>query len=163
VDTFLVNPSTHLYTGRSARLCGFVLLAIGVFASIAVTFADSNAETYHVRLSPLGVTNATVDTTTGSGSATATFSGNRLTIEATFEGLTGAATAANVRRGPKGIAGPVVFELKVPHASSGTINATFELTSDQLKDLREARMYLQIHSERAPDGSIRGWLLTAKR
>jgi hypothetical protein len=163
VDTFFANPSTHLRTGRSAWLCGFALLAIGVFVSMPVTFADSNLEIYHVRLSPLGVTNATVDTTTGIGSATATLSGNRLTIEATFEGLTGAATAANVRRGPKGIPGPVVFELNVPKASSGTLSATFELTPDQLKDLREARMYLQIHSERAPDGSIRGWLLTAKR
>jgi hypothetical protein len=86
-----------------------------------------------------------------------------LTIEATFEGLTGAATAANVRRGPKGIPGPVVFELEVPKASSGKVSATLDLTPEQLADLREARLYLQIHSERAPDGSIRGWLLTPKR
>jgi len=26
-------------------------------------------------------------------------------------------------------------------------------------DLKAGRIYLQIHSERAPDGSIRGWLL----
>lgn len=125
-----------------------------------VSLADANAEVYQARLSPLGVTNATVDTTTGIGHATATLSGNRLTIEATFEGLTGAATAANLRRGPKGIPGPIVFEIKVPKASSGQMNATFELTADQVKDLREARMYLQIHSERAPEGSIRGWMLS---
>lgn len=163
MDTFVANPSAHLSTGRGTRLCGFVLLTIGLFAFIPVTFADAKIEMYQARLSPLGVTNATVDTTTGFGSATATLSGNRLTIEATFEGLTGAATAANVRRGPKGIPGPVVFELNVPKASSGKINATLELTPDQLNDLREARMYLQIHSERAPEGSIRGWLLTPKR
>jgi hypothetical protein len=126
-------------------------------------FADTSVETFQARLSPLGVTNATVDTTTGIGHATATLSGSRLTIDATFEKLTGGATAANVRRGAKGIPGPVVFELDVPKASSGKINATLQLTPDQLKDLREARMYLQIHSERAPDGSIRGWLLTPKR
>jgi hypothetical protein len=128
-----------------------------------VVSAESKAEVYQARLSPLGVTNATVDTTTGAGNATATLSGSRLTIAATFEGLTGVATAANIRRGPKGIPGPVVLELKTPAASSGTLNASFELTPDQVKDLREARMYLQIHSERAPEGSIRGWLLTVKR
>jgi hypothetical protein len=136
-------------------------LALAVCMHVA--FAESKIEVYHARLSPLGVTNATVDTTTGAGKATATLSGNRVTIEATFEGLTGAATAANIRRGPKGIPGPVVFELKPPSASSGTLHATFDLSPDQVKDLRQARMYLQIHSERAPDGSIRGWLLTPKR
>jgi hypothetical protein len=141
----------------------FLLLAIGLLASMPVVSADSKAEVYQARLSPLGVTNATVDTTTGAGKVTATLSGNRLTLAATFEGLTGAATAAHLRRGPKGIPGPIVFELKVPGASSGTIDASLELTPDQVQDLRQARLYLQIHSERAPEGSIRGWLLTAKR
>jgi hypothetical protein len=162
MNTSFLSHSSYLRTGSFARLCGLVLLATGLFASMPVTFADSKPEAYHARLSPLGVTNATVDTTTGIGKATATISGKRLTIEATFEGLTGAATQASIRRGPKGIPGPVVFELKAPAASNGTINAAFELTPEQLKDLREARMYLQIHSERAPEGSIRGWLLRAK-
>jgi hypothetical protein len=162
MNTPFVNPSAQS-AGCRAQLCGFVLVVMGLFASVPITFADAKVETYHARLSPLGVTNATVGTTTGIGSATATLSGNRLTIEATFEGLTGAATAANIRRGPKGIPGPVVFDIDVPSASSGKINLTFELTPEQLQDLRDARMYLQIHSERAPDGSIRGWLLLPRR
>ena len=140
-----------------------ILLAVGLLASMPVVSAELKAEVYQARLSPLGVTNATVETTTGTGNATASLSGNRLTIKATFEGLTGAATTANLRRGPKGIPGPIVFELKPPAASNGTIDTSFDLTPDQVKDLREARMYLQIHSERAPEGSIRGWLLTVKR
>jgi hypothetical protein len=159
VNTCKSRPLTH----RSAQLAALVLLATGLFASVPIRSADQKADIYHARLSPLGVTNATVDTTTGAGKATATLSGNRLTIEATFEGLTGAATTANVRRGPKGIPGPVVFDIKVPNSSNGTLNAALDLTPDQLKDLREARLYLQIHSERAPEGSIRGWLLTPKR
>jgi hypothetical protein len=163
VNTPLFSRPFYFRTGRSGQLYALVLLASGLLASVPVTFADQKTEVYHARLSPLGVTNATVDTTTGAGKATATLTGNRLTIEVMFEGLTGAATLANVRLGAKGIPGPVVFELKVPNASSGAINAAFELTPDQLQDLREARMYLQIHSERAPEGSIRGWLLSAKR
>jgi CHRD domain len=162
VNTPSFSLAAFLRTNRCTQLCGFVVLAF-VLTPTPVTSADAKAEIYHARLSPLGVTNATVETTTGIGKATATLSGNRLTIDGTFEGLTGAATAANVRRGPMGIPGPVVFDISVPKSSSGAINASIELTTDQLKDLREARMYLQIHSERAPDGSIRGWLLTPKR
>ena len=163
VNTSFFNTSPQVRTSRYAQICGFVLLALVLLSSAPITVADANSGTYRARLSPLGVTNATVETTTGIGSATATLSGNRLTLEATFEGLTGAATAANIRRGPKGIPGPVVFELNVPKASSGKITATLELTPDQVKDLREALLYVQIHSERAPEGSIRGWLLTPKR
>jgi hypothetical protein len=125
----------------------------------AAPFAQGRPDVYKVRLSPLGVTNATVATTTGSGALTATLTGTTLVIDGTFEGLTGAATAANLRRGPKGIPGPVVAEIPFPKASSGKLSATLQLTPAQVDDLRAARLYLQIHSERAPEGSIRGWLL----
>ena len=127
--------------------------------SVSGIAAQSRPEAYRVRLSPLGVTGQTVNTTTGVGKLTATLAGARLTIEGTFEGLTGNATAANLRRGPKGIPGPVVFEIEVPKAPRGSIATSVELTAAQVEDLRAGRLYLQIHSERAPDGSIRGWLL----
>lgn len=139
---------------RSPLLWTICLLLTSVSA-----FAQGRAEVYKARLSPLGVTNATVNTTTGVGTVTATLTGQKLTIDASFEGLTGAATAANLRRGPKGIPGPVIFDLEFPKASSGKITASVDLSAAQVEDLRAGRIYLQIHSERAPDGSIRGWLL----
>jgi hypothetical protein len=162
----MTTETSHSSTDRRPHyeaVLRIALLGICLLVSGISAFADAPPETFKARLSPLGVTNATVDTTTGIGSATATLSGTRLTIDATFDGLTGNATAANVRRGPKGIPGPVVFELEVPKASSGKISATAELTPEQVADLRAARLYLQIHSERAKDGSIRGWLLSPKR
>jgi expansin (peptidoglycan-binding protein) len=105
------------------------------------------------------VTGATVNTVTGSGSVTATLDGSKLTVQGTFEGLSGSATVANIRRGPKAIPGPVVFDLEVTKASSGTVSGAFDLKPDQVADLKDGRLYVQIHSERAPDGSIRGWLL----
>ncbi len=136
-----------------------VLLAAALLVSSSTLLAQGRAESYKARLSPLGVTNATVNTTTGVGAVTATLAGTKLTIDASFEKLTGNATAANIRRGPRGIPGPVVFELEFPKASSGKISATLDLKPEQVEDLRAGRLYLQIHSERAPDGSIRGWLL----
>jgi hypothetical protein len=133
-----------------------LVIAWTAFCFAATSFAS---EVYKERLSPLGVTAATVNTTTGGGSVTATLDGTKLTIDATFHGLTGNATSANIRRGPRGIPGPVVFDLAVPKASSGKIATTLTLTPEQIADLRAARLYLQIHSEKAPDGSIRAWLL----
>src|SRR5215831_20312766 len=101
-------------------LCILFLFDIGAFA-------DVRPEVFKVRLSPLGVTAATVNIITGSGTATATLEGTRLKVDVVFEGLTGAATSANIRRGPKGIPGPVVFELEIPKASSGTISAMLDL------------------------------------
>ena len=137
---------------------GVVTVSLVVVLS-ALAHGQARPDVYKARLSPLGVTNATVATTTGVGNVTATLAGNRLTIEGTFEGLTGNATAANLRRGPKGIPGPVIAELEFPKASSGKLTATVDLTAEQVGDLKGERIYLQIHSERAPDGSIRGWLL----
>jgi hypothetical protein len=147
--------------------CSFLMSLFLLFGGVpsgflpfaALPSAQARAEVYKVRLSPLGVTNATVATTTGGGAVTATLTGARLAIDGTFEGLTGAATAANLRRGPKGIPGPIVAEIAFPKASGGKLSATIDLTPEQVADLRAERLYLQIHSERAPEGSIRGWLL----
>jgi hypothetical protein len=136
-----------------------LLVALCLLAAGATTIAQGRGDVYKARLSPLGVTGQTVNTTTGVGNVTATLVGNQLAIEGSFEGLTGNATAANLRTGPKGIPGPVIVEVDVPKAPRGAIKVSVPLTASQVEDLRAGRLYLQIHSERAPDGSIRGWLL----
>lgn len=156
LNTALLQARVNLAQATAYRSLLVWLICLG---TASVAFAQGKADAYKARLSPLGVTNATVNTTTGVGSVTATMNGTKLTIEASFEGLTGAATAANLRRGPKGIPGPVLFDLPFPKASSGKISAAVDLSPEQIEDLRAGRLYLQIHSERAPEGSIRGWLL----
>jgi CHRD domain-containing protein len=66
-----------------------------------------------------------------------------------------------IHRGPKGIPGPVIpnIELAATKAEKGTVSGTVELTPDQIADLRNGRLYVQIQSERAPDGNLWGWLL----
>ena len=117
------------------------------------------ADKYQARLSPLPVTGGTVNTITGVGSVIATLSGSRLSIDGTFSGLAGPATTANIRRAPRAMRGEVIAEMTVPKATSGQLKATVDLTPNQVEDLRAGRLYVQIHSEAAPDGSIRGWLL----
>jgi hypothetical protein len=121
--------------------------------------AQESSEVFKARLSPLGVTGATVNTTTGAGAITATLKGNVLAVQGTFERLTGVATEANVRRGPKAIPGPIVATLEFTKGSQGSVNGVLTLTPALIEDLQAGRLYVQIHSERAPEGSVRGWLL----
>jgi hypothetical protein len=159
MTTSVIQQQSFAPTRAFALHYWLAAFAIVLAVVSAAAFAQRASEAFKARLSPLGVTNSTVTLITGSGSVTAVLDGARLRIEATYAGLNGAATAANIRRGAKGIPGPVIFELAVPKASAGKIEAVLELNAEQLTDLRAGRLYLQVHSERAPDGSIRGWLL----
>jgi hypothetical protein len=119
------------------------------------------AETFKARLSPVPIDVTMMSAIAGSGSITATLSGKQLTITGTFEGLRSPATTAQLHRGPKGIRGPAILDLDlmIPKAVKGTLSGSVELTPDQITDLKNGRLYLQIQSERAPDGNLWGWLL----
>jgi len=96
----------------------------------------------------------------GLGSASAVLSGTKLSITGSFEGLRSPATIAQLHEGRgTGVRGPVIFDLTVTKAVSGTIEGSFDLSADQVENLRKGRFYVQIHSEKAPDGNLWGWLL----
>jgi len=44
-------------------------------------------------------------------------------------------------------------------ASAGTLSGSFDLNALQIADLEKGRLYVQLHSEKAPDGNLWGWLL----
>jgi hypothetical protein len=123
--------------------------------------AVQNAKTYKARLSPVPIDVAMQSAIAGKGSVTATLSGNTLTITGTFEGLRSPATVARLHRGYRGVRGPSFADLKVSNATSGTIDGTVELTASQVGELSKSLFYVQLHSEKAPDGNLWGWLLPA--
>jgi hypothetical protein len=133
-----------------------VAVLVGIGAASVVLHAQ---EKYRVRLATVPIDATMVETVSGKGSATAVLSGSTLTISGTFEGLATPATIAQVRRGPAGIRGPAIFDLIVTKGTSGTINGVVKLTPSQVEDLRQGRLYVQIHSEKAPEGNLRGWIL----
>jgi hypothetical protein len=143
---------------RPINQCAAVLAGSAlVLAASAAPFAQGG-RTFKGRLAPVPVAAAS-PTVTGVGSATATLTGTKLVISGTFEGLASPATVAKLHRGPKGIRGPAVFDLTVTPATSGTITGSFDLTPAQVDDLGRERFYVQLHSEKAPDGNLWGWLL----
>jgi hypothetical protein len=102
-------------------------------------------------------------TIAGSGSVSATLTGSKLAITGTFEGLRSAATIAQIHKGPvRGVRGPNIFDLTVIRSiepTSGTLSGSIELTPLQVTDLEKGRLYILLHSEKAPDGNLWGWLL----
>jgi hypothetical protein len=135
------------------------LIAVAIWLFAASPGAQG-ANKFKVRLSWVPIDGTTAAAIAGSGSATAELAGAKLSIAGTFEGLRSPATIAQLHRGPKtGVRGPVVSSLTVATASSGAISGSVQLTAEQIDDLRKGRLYLQIHSEGAPEGNLWGWLL----
>ena len=117
--------------------------------------------TFKARLTTVALDATMRATVAGSGSAAATLNGSRLTVTGTFEGLKSRATTAQIHRGvATGVRGPAILDLSVlSNATSGTIGGSFDLTADQLAGLRKGQLYIQIQSEKAPEGNLWGWLL----
>ncbi len=120
---------------------------------------DKSGETFKARLSTVPVDLSMMSTVAGSGSLTAVLAGKKLTVNGKFEGLRSPATFARIHRGQKGVRGPAIFDLTISKATSGEISGSVELTAAQVEDLKNARLYVQVYSERAPDGNLWGWLL----
>jgi hypothetical protein len=137
-------------------LAGLALLG----ALIALpTSAAQNGEMYKARLSPVPIDISMQANVAGSGNLTAMLVGNKLTINGSFDGLKSNATEAHINRGPKGIPGPSIHDLTVQKSTSGSITGSVDLTATEVDDLKNERLYVQLSSERAPDGNLRGWIL----
>jgi hypothetical protein len=154
-----VRQTMAMRPGRAAAFVTAALLSL-----VSASFAQNrpSAEIFKARLSPVPINISMMATIAGTGSVTATLTGNQLTIQGAFEGLRSPATTVQIHRGPKGIRGPAVAnlaDLTVTKAEKGTVGGTLELAPDQIADLRNGRLYVQIQSELAPDGNLWGWLL----
>jgi hypothetical protein len=136
-----------------------------VFAAILLTVAiqaitAQSRETFKARLSALPADARTRAALAGSGSVTATLEGTKLSVTGSFEGLVTPATTANLHDAvAAGVRGPAIADLTIAKATSGMITGSVELTAPQLANLHKGGLYVEIHSEKAPDGAIWGWFL----
>lgn len=135
------------------------VLVVVLWCSAVFDAEAQSARTFKTRLSPVPVPsyNAAI---VGAGSVTATLAGNKLTIAGAFEGLASPATTARIHKGTKtGIRGDAILNLTVTSGTSGSIAGTFDLTAAQVQELAAGRYYVQLQSEKAPEGNLWGWLL----
>lgn len=130
------------------------------FALALPVFALAQAPQYRARLAMVPTDLAMQATIAGIGSATASLKGSTLTINGTFSGLKTPATTVQVRRSARaGMRGAPIGELKATQETSGTITGSLELTKEQIDDLAAGRIYIQLQSQKAPDGNLWGWLM----
>jgi hypothetical protein len=136
-----------------------------VFAAITLSLAAhiitaQSRETFKARLSALPADARTRAALAGSGSVTATLDGSKLSVTGSFDGLVTPATTANLHAAvAAGVRGPAIADLTIAKATSGTITGSVDLTAPQVAELHKGGLYVEIHSEKAPDGAIWGWLL----
>lgn len=115
------------------------------------------------RLAPVPLDVSMQETIAGLGTATATLSSNTLTVEGTYRGLVSPATTIKVFDSPRpGMRGRLVGEFASGGGTSGTFKGTVALTREQAAAYAAGLLYVQLHSEKAPDGNLWGWL-TAPR
>jgi len=129
-------------------------------AVVALSLTAQIKDTFKARLSAVPADARTRAELTGSGSASAVLEGSKLMITGSFEGLrTAAATAQLHSAVAAGVRGPVIADLTVPKAISGMITGSVDLTPPQIANLRKGGLYIQIQTEKTPDGALWGWLL----
>jgi CHRD domain-containing protein len=127
---------------------------------LAAPGVSQNPERYRVRLTTVPMDGGMRNTVAGNGSASATLVGTKLSISGTFDGLKSPATSAQVRSGvAKGVRGNPIGNLEIAKSTKGSISGSVDLTADQVKSLREGRLYVEVASERAPEGNLWGWIL----
>jgi hypothetical protein len=121
---------------------------------------SQSPERYRVRLTTVPMDGGMRNTVAGSGTASATLGGTKLSISGTFDGLKSPATVARLHSGAaRGVRGDSVGELTISKATKGSLSGSIDLTPDQIKGLREGRLYIEIASEKAPEGNLWGWVL----
>ena len=90
---------------------------------VAIIAAAQSEEKFKIRITPVPLDGSMRATVAGSGSATATLSGNKLTITGTFEGMPSAATAAKIHRGlATGVRGSPFLNLTITPATKGVVS-----------------------------------------
>jgi CHRD domain len=139
---------------RARARCIVPVLVLG-----AAVVAAQAPRTFKARLSPVPIDVSMQATIAGSGSVTATLEGTTLSLNGSYQGLKTPATVARLHRAFRGTRGPSFAELKVSGGTTGTITGSVALTKEQIGELGKSLFYVQLHSEKAPDGNLWGWLL----
>ncbi|MBW8749022.1 MAG: CHRD domain-containing protein [Acidobacteria bacterium] len=96
----------------------------------------------------------------GDGQVFATLDGNKLTVSGRFMALPSSATSAKLHSGGGiGVPGGSILDLQIDGQTDGALSGSFSLSSKQLTALRQGHVYVQVNSQKAPEGNLWGWLL----
>ncbi|RKU02594.1 CHRD domain-containing protein [Burkholderia sp. Nafp2/4-1b] len=139
------------------RLLQLALLA-GVLAA-----GGAAAETVRLSASLQPSSEVPPTTTKGSGGVAATYDTATHMLEwtATYEHLTGPATAAHFH-GPAPVGQNAGVQVPIPKDQlASPIKGSKELTDAQVTDLMGGKWYFNVHTKEHPSGEIRGQMMPA--
>jgi len=140
----------------------FIILCVVSLGALAFAGfgAAQSVDRYKIRLTTVPMDGGMRNTVAGFGSATATLAGSKLSVTGTFDGLKSPATVARVHAGvARGVRGDAIGNLEVTKSTKGQISGAVDLTDAQVKGLRDGHLYIEVASEKAPEGNLWGWLL----
>ena len=170
--TGITPTAWHIHKG-AAGATGGVIFDMGTKFSTPFAFstpalsaaqeADMVAGTYYVNVhsakSPSGEIRGqlAVAASTATGAVAGTFNNDTkvLSVTVNYTGLM--PVAWHIHKGAAGTSGPVVFDLGTSFSSGYTFKSA-ALTTDQVADLKAGLYYVNIHTQKAPNGEIRGQL-----
>jgi hypothetical protein len=132
-----------------------LLLGVGVLAFAGIAYGASSPVMIGTTLTS-GQDHATKSH--GKGTFTGTITGGKLKFTLKFSHLTGAATAAHIHMGAKGVSGPVVVPLCGPCKT--TVTGTASVSAAVLSAIKKGKAYVNVHTAKYPAGEIRGQLAT---
>lgn len=152
----------HRGTGSRLQCSAMPTFALLLGLALAATLQTPQGP-LRARLSPVPVDATLMESITGLGTATATLSGTTLAVDGTYQGLKSPATTVKVFDSPKpGLRGPLVGEFAAGGGTTGTFKGTLTLTREQAAAFGRGLLYVQVQSEKAPDGNLWGWLMAPK-
>ncbi len=130
------------------------------FLSVMPGVAAAASSTFQVRLSPGPRLVGTRADRSGGGSVIATLEESTLTLQGSFSGLLAVPTGAHLHMGSlPGVRGPRIADLTVSHDTTGKLSGTVQLNSHQLAALHKGGLYIEIDSDKAPEGDLWGWIM----
>lgn len=150
------DPVRSIAESTASILFGacFLTVLLGAGAPTVIQF----------RLSPGPRLVGTRADSSGVGTVTATLDGSKLTLHGSFSGLLAVPTAAHLAMGSlPGVRGPVIADLTISPATSGTLSGTVLLQPSQLAALRKGGLYVEIDSDKAPEGDLWGWIVPQQK
>ena len=135
-----------------------IFLAVLLFGGFSS--AASAADVYASRLTAVAYDGAIRANVQGDGHVSATLNGSSLTVSGDFTALPSAASSVKLYSGSGiGVPGDAILDLQLSGQNQGTISGTVKLNGRQLAALKQGHVYVQLNSQKAPDGNLWGWLL----
>jgi hypothetical protein len=136
------------------------MLSLAATLLLAAATPAFAAEMFATRMTAVAYDGAMRANVQGDGHVSASLDGKTLIVRGNFSDLPSPATSVKLYSGPGiGVPGGAIADLEFSGQSDGTVSGTVSLSSAQLATLKRGHVYIQINSQKAPDGNLWGWLL----